>query len=149
MRFAPTHKSNGNTGNVTLQYRAFAWATPDIALTKSSSLAGAPTSVGDPITYTYVVTNTGQVPLTDVEVTEDGFTGAGTTPTPAFQSGTGGATPANLPQGESLTYTATYALVAGDLFSGTIDNQGRVYACLLYTSPSPRDQRGSRMPSSA
>ena len=25
----------------------------------------------------------------------------------------------------------------------------RGYACLLYTSPSPRDQRGSRMPSSA
>ena len=24
-----------------------------------------------------------------------------------------------------------------------------VYFCLLYTSPSPRDQRGSRMPSSA
>ena len=24
-----------------------------------------------------------------------------------------------------------------------------VYHCLLYTSPSPRDQRGSRMPSSA
>ena len=26
---------------------------------------------------------------------------------------------------------------------------GDVMACLLYTSPSPRDQRGSRMPSSA
>ena len=25
----------------------------------------------------------------------------------------------------------------------------RYYGCLLYTSPSPRDQRGSRMPSSA
>ena len=25
----------------------------------------------------------------------------------------------------------------------------KLYACLLYTSPSPRDQRGSRMPSSA
>ena len=25
----------------------------------------------------------------------------------------------------------------------------KVYICLLYTSPSPRDQRGSRMPSSA
>ena len=24
-----------------------------------------------------------------------------------------------------------------------------VYGCLLYTSPSPRDQRGSRMPASA
>ena len=29
---------------------------------------------------------------------------------------------------------------------GVID---RLYGCLLYTSPSPRDQRGSRMPSSA
>ena len=26
---------------------------------------------------------------------------------------------------------------------------GQMYNCLLYTSPSPRDQRGSRMPSSA
>ena len=26
---------------------------------------------------------------------------------------------------------------------------GGIYTCLLYTSPSPRDQRGSRMPSSA
>ena len=28
-------------------------------------------------------------------------------------------------------------------------NYGFYYACLLYTSPSPRDQRGPRMPSSA
>ena len=28
-------------------------------------------------------------------------------------------------------------------------DEGWPYACLLYTSPSPRDQRGSRMPSSA
>ena len=27
--------------------------------------------------------------------------------------------------------------------------RARLRACLLYTSPSPRDQRGSRMPSSA
>ena len=27
--------------------------------------------------------------------------------------------------------------------------RGAAYTCLLYTSPSPRDQRGSRMPSSA
>ena len=35
--------------------------------------------------------------------------------------------------------TGTAALVAGAVSSD----------CLLYTSPSPRDQRGSRMPSSA
>ena len=29
------------------------------------------------------------------------------------------------------------------------DNWGEMFTCLLYTSPSPRDQRGSRMPSSA
>ena len=34
---------------------------------------------------------------------------------------------------------------------GAVDPYGAVlgYDCLLYTSPSPRDQRGSRMPSSA
>ena len=30
-----------------------------------------------------------------------------------------------------------------------LEIRGEVYICLLYTSPSPRDQRGSRMPSSA
>ena len=30
-----------------------------------------------------------------------------------------------------------------------VDTAGEPIACLLYTSPSPRDQRGSRMPSSA
>ena len=30
-----------------------------------------------------------------------------------------------------------------------VQNIARFFHCLLYTSPSPRDQRGSRMPSSA
>ena len=35
-------------------------------------------------------------------------------------------------------------------FPGTLQiGNASVIACLLYTSPSPRDQRGSRMPSSA
>ena len=29
------------------------------------------------------------------------------------------------------------------------EREGKIYACLLYTSPSPRDMRRSRMPSSA
>ena len=33
--------------------------------------------------------------------------------------------------------------------NGNPEVKGRIRACLLYTSPSPRDQRGSRMPSSA
>ena len=36
------------------------------------------------------------------------------------------------------------ATIASDFFNGL-----EYWRCLLYTSPSPRDQRGSRMPSSA
>ena len=35
------------------------------------------------------------------------------------------------------------------LFTPAGMNQFKDHFCLLYTSPSPRDQRGSRMPSSA
>ena len=34
-------------------------------------------------------------------------------------------------------------------WSQVSENRAQHYGCLLYTSPSPRDQRGSRMPSSA
>ena len=37
----------------------------------------------------------------------------------------------------------------GDLPHPDLDGKTPLDACLLYTSPSPRDQRGSRMPSSA
>jgi len=49
-------------------------------------------------------------------------------------------------------------IATGDLFRQAIEQgtelgmQAKSYmerGCLLYTSPSPRDQRGSRMPSSA
>ena len=41
-------------------------------------------------------------------------------------------------------YGMIMAILGGDDAGG-----GVIWACLLYTSPSPRDQRGSRMPSSA
>ena len=34
-------------------------------------------------------------------------------------------------------------------FSNALDELGLDYICLLYTSPSPRDEQSSRMPSSA
>ena len=38
----------------------------------------------------------------------------------------------------------------GNLLNALLAKEGPdAWACLLYTSPSPRDQRGSRMPSSA
>ena len=46
----------------------------------------------------------------------------------------------------------TITVTAGQLLANTTDEYAVITAgkgCLLYTSPSPRDQRGSRMPSSA
>ena len=51
-----------------------------------------------------------------------------------------------------VTYTVTgFANLGfeGDPDSAPEVSLGEMYVCLLYTSPSPRDQRGSRMPSSA
>ena len=40
--------------------------------------------------------------------------------------------------------------LAREVLSASLDDEIiEVHTCLLYTSPSPRDQRGSRMPSSA
>ena len=44
----------------------------------------------------------------------------------------------------------TNANFKGEILGDTFKfKQVLSYSCLLYTSPSPRDQRGSRMPSSA
>ena len=48
---------------------------------------------------------------------------------------------------EEIAYDKTP--IGAALRSLAIPGWGQAYSCLLYTSPSPRDQRGSRMPSSA
>ena len=47
--------------------------------------------------------------------------------------------------------TPTSLYILGDLFEVWIgdDDDSELAACLLYTSPSPRDAESSRMPSSA
>ena len=58
---------------------------------------------------------------------------------------------------KSTGFKGTMGVTSGILSSKDVDDITKVkeaetslpYNCLLYTSPSPRDQRGSRMPSSA
>ena len=58
-----------------------------------------------------------------------------------------------LPQGLPLPKRAWKSFVDGERLEWKPDKKGKAgilsLHCLLYTSPSPRDQRGSRMPSSA
>jgi len=76
--------------------------------------------VGETITYSYAVTNTGDFPLSGVGVTETGFTGAGTLPTPSFASGDDG--DLLLESTETFIFTATYALVQADIDAGSVEN---------------------------
>ena len=53
---------------------------------------------------------------------------------------------------DTLSADKTFKLPGADGTSGqamVTDGNGAFSFCLLYTSPSPRDQSGSRMPSSA
>ena len=53
--------------------------------------------------------------------------------------------------GFPVAFTFGAVAVFFGMAAGIIEafNDGELLICLLYTSPSPRDQRGSRMPSSA
>ena len=65
----------------------------------------------------------------------------------ALSLGVSSSASANDDKGLYVNVGAT--LLTSELDLNDIDVQGQVVDCLLYTSPSPRDQRGSRMPSSA
>ncbi|MTE28330.1 DUF7507 domain-containing protein, partial [Winogradskyella ouciana] len=104
-----------------------------IAIEKTSSLdlgVDGVASVGDIITYTYTVTNTGNTTLFDVSVTEDAadFTGTGTLPTPTYVSGgtdqDGEADLEDMVVGSgTIVYTATYAITQADIDAGIVTNQ--------------------------
>ena len=109
-------------------------------LDNDSSLA---VNAGDTIEYTIEVENISTSPISGLTLTsyfqdigESSYTENGLTLT--FVD-TGGSAEGILSVGETAEYTATY----------TFDSAATAGTCLLYTSPSPRDISGSRMPSSA
>ena len=56
----------------------------------------------------------------------------------------------DIPRDKLVVITGLSGSGKSSLAFDTLYAEGqRRYVCLLYTSPSPRDQRGSRMPSSA
>ena len=80
-------------------------ATPGIAVAKTA----APTIVslaGTPVTYSVIVSNTGNVPLTDVVVSD---------PMVTLDCGTGSSTIATLNPGNPVTCTGTYAIQQADM----------------------------------
>ncbi|MUU77742.1 DUF7507 domain-containing protein, partial [Winogradskyella endarachnes] len=106
---------------------------PELSITKTSSLdlgSDGVVSVGDVITYTYTVTNTGDVTVFDVSVNESAanFTGTGTLPSPVYVSGgtdeDGDGDLEDMAVGNgTIVYTATYAITQDDIDAGVVTNQ--------------------------
>ncbi|SEH57123.1 MULTISPECIES: isopeptide-forming domain-containing fimbrial protein [unclassified Leifsonia] len=89
---------------------------PGISLVKTATPATAG-KVGDQLTYSFLVTNTGNTTLTDVKVSEGAFTGTGTLSPAACPAGA-----ASLAPGASVTCTASYTLTQADVDAGTVSN---------------------------
>ncbi|UFU06241.1 COG1361 S-layer family protein [Ruania halotolerans] len=89
---------------------------PELEIAKSAEPAGPDSFVvGQEITYTFVVTNTGNVTITDAAPVEGDFTGTG-------ELGDISPASADLAPGEDATFTATYTLTQADVDAGTVDN---------------------------
>ncbi|MFE6869428.1 hypothetical protein ACFVFS_23100 [Kitasatospora sp. NPDC057692] len=87
---------------------------PSIAVVKSASPTTVST-VGESVAYSFQVTNTGNVDLTNVTVADTVFSGTGTPPVISCPS-------TMLAVGASLTCTATYTVTQADVDAGRVTN---------------------------
>ncbi|MDQ0649140.1 LPXTG-motif cell wall-anchored protein/uncharacterized repeat protein (TIGR01451 family) [Microbacterium natoriense] len=89
-------------------------AAPSLALVKTADLAKA-TQVGQKVTYSFVVTNTGNIDLREIAIDEGSFSGKGDLADPTCP-----AEPVS--PGASVTCTTVYTVLAEDLTGDAITN---------------------------
>ncbi|MET3642288.1 hypothetical protein GS500_26260 [Rhodococcus hoagii] len=91
---------------------------PDLSIVKTASISDSSEfTVGKEITYSFVITNTGDVTLTDVRPNEKSFTGSGPMSDPVCEAGASALAP-----NDAVTCTANYTLTQADIDAGTLDN---------------------------
>ena len=94
---------------------------PHASLTvKKSASPMTVTAVGQTISYTFLVTNTGNVTIADLHVTDAQVAPAGSLSTPLTCPGTVGTTGPSLAAGHTITCTATYKVTQADLTNGSV-----------------------------
>ena len=124
--------------------------TPSLSFDKRAITADF-AAVNDVLSYEYEVTNTGNVMISGIVVTDDLIANVSCPVT-------------TLAPAQSTICLADYTVTQDDIDAGSVTNIASAdgnpaggiltpptdsVTCLLYTSPSPRDKRQSRMPSSA
>ncbi len=110
---------------------------PSLAFVKEADITGLgdPVVAGDEITYTFTVTNTGNVTLTDITLSEASFSGTGTVPAFGFVTNSGSSPEGTLAPGEVATYRFTYVLTQADMDAGGIENLATVTGTPPTTDP--------------
>jgi len=101
--------SDPSTATVTAQ------AAPALAMVKSADKQDL--VAGETITYSFKVTNTGNVSVKDAKITEGDFTGSGTMSAVTCPDGA-----KSLAPGASVTCTATYTVTQDDVDRGSVNN---------------------------
>lgn len=109
---------------------------PQAALTiVKDTEPGTFTARGEAVIYTFLITNTGNVTLTDAGVQEGTFSGTGLLGAPVCA-----ASAASLIPGAQTTCTATYALTQDDVDAGHVSNDATAFATppdhIPFSSPS-------------
>ncbi|SHO65430.1 DUF7507 domain-containing protein, partial [Algoriphagus zhangzhouensis] len=102
---------------------------PEIAIVKSAEVDSEDDcyDTGDIVTYTFVVTNLGNVTLENVTIDETyHFTGTGTLGAVTFVSSSMGSVEGTLLPNETATYTVEYEITQEDTDTRYIDNQAEV-----------------------
>jgi uncharacterized repeat protein (TIGR01451 family) len=100
---APTPGGSTLTAETTIP------ASPSLTIDKTADTAG-PLTVGQVVNYTYLVTNTGNVTISGVDVNETAFNGTGS---PAPNPTTTGST--TLAPGGTVTFIASYTVTQADI----------------------------------
>jgi uncharacterized repeat protein (TIGR01451 family) len=89
---------------------------PSLSLVKSASPSDAASFVvGQNITYSFVVTNDGNVPVSGIAITETAFSGSGTLSTPVCPGGA-------VAPGDSVICTASYTVTSADVLTAGVTN---------------------------
>jgi uncharacterized repeat protein (TIGR01451 family) len=91
---------------------------PRLTIVKTATPAPVIATVGDVITYSYLVTNTGNVTLTDVTVDDTHLPPAG----PLATGPTCPPAAASVAPGQTVTCTATYLTTQADIDNGRVNN---------------------------
>jgi uncharacterized repeat protein (TIGR01451 family)/LPXTG-motif cell wall-anchored protein len=118
-------------------------AQPAATIVKTADVSSV-ARAGQTVTYSFLVTNTGNTTLTDPVVEEGAFTGHGT-----LSPVTCPATPAPLLPGQRFVCTATYTVVAADLTGDRLNNTARVTATAPGGDPVESDPSTARVESVA